>query len=109
MKAFNSFVPRFEPGKCKEEETTETTSFRWIGKLKYCKVKLSRDWKYFFLEKKNNTGCWHCRQILREIGYQAGQHELLADNLIKVSRPTTESLQNKIVRNIVKKGLYLNR
>ena len=26
-----------------------------------------------------------CRQILREIGYQAGQHELLADNLIKVS------------------------
>ena len=25
-----------------------------------------------------------CRQILREIGYQAGQHELLADNLIKV-------------------------
>ena len=26
-----------------------------------------------------------CRQTLREIGYQAGQHELLADNLIKVS------------------------
>ena len=47
-----------------------------------------------FIKFTDEVGCilWknvfifnYCRQILREIGYQAGQHELLADNLIKVS------------------------